>query len=291
MEKITGVLLFLLLISISASSQKISGKLKFEQGQQYEITMNVKTKISQEAMGQAIDFNIDGTATHSYKVTNATDDNNTLHHQLHRITYIFDGMGQKRAFDSDKPKDLEGQFGKPIKDLLEKKYDMVIDSTGKVLMVEPEKFDDSDTDPRMAIIMNLLKDVVSTVQPPAKNEACFFKILPDTATTVGDNWTQTGDNGSGKFTINYKISDINDSTIVVNFTEASTTVTKAEMMGMETTTNLTNKTTGTIVLDRQTGIIKQKTSTTDSNGTTEAMGGTVPVTSKIMITINVKPVK
>src|ERR1043165_1335201 len=155
-----------ILIGSSAFCQKVTGKLKFTQGQVIEITMKVKTKIAQEAMGQSIDFDVDGSVTHQYTVTNATEDNTTLHHTMKRIFYSFDGMGQKQTIDSDKPKDLQGQFGKPIKELMEKTYDMVIDPDGKVMMVVPEKIETSNTDPAMMLIMNNLKDVVSTVQPP-----------------------------------------------------------------------------------------------------------------------------
>ena len=48
----------------------------------------------------------------------------------------------------------------------------------------------------------------------------------------------------------YTISDINDSTIVVDFAANSVTVTKAEMMGTETTTTMNNKSTGKIILDK-----------------------------------------
>ena len=58
-------------------------------------------------------------------------------------------------------------------------------------------------------------------------------------------------------------------------------------MGMETITNLNNKTTGKIIVDKASNIIREKNSVTDSKGTTEAMGGTVPVTSKTIINIKV----
>src|SRR5882724_11006413 len=118
MKLLITVSIAVLMMGSSAICQKVTGKLKFVQGQVIEITLNVKTKIAQEAMGQAIDFNVDGLATHVYTVTNTTEDNSTLHHTMKRISYSFDGMGQKKTIDSDKPKDLEGQFGKPIKDML-----------------------------------------------------------------------------------------------------------------------------------------------------------------------------
>ena len=66
------------LIQVLAFSQKITGKLKFEQGQKLEIAMQLKTTISQQAMGQAIDFIVDATGVHSYIVTNSTEDNTCL---------------------------------------------------------------------------------------------------------------------------------------------------------------------------------------------------------------------
>ncbi|MEQ1678113.1 MAG: hypothetical protein ABL876_15505, partial [Chitinophagaceae bacterium] len=95
---------------------------------------------------------------------------------------------------------------------------------------------------------------------------------------------------SGKADAAYAISDINDSTIVVDFAENSVSVTKAEMMGAETTTTMNNKSTGKIIIDRITGIIREKTINTESNGNTEASFGTLPVTSKTTTVITVKPV-
>ncbi len=60
------------------------------------------------------------------------------------------------------------------------------------------------------------------------------------------------------------------------------------MMGNETVTTMNNKSTGKIILDRATGIMKQKTETTESNGNTETSFGTLPVTSKTVTTIIVK---
>lgn len=269
-------------------SQKVSNKLKFEQGQELQITMQVKSTISQQAMGQAIDFTMNANGDHAYKVTNATEDNSTLNHTIKRVTFSFDGMGQKRNFDSNEEKDLNGPFGKPVKELLEKKYDIIIDTSGKTLMALPEKIELSSGDPRMAIIMNMMKDVFTIAQPPKKGEASLFKIFPDSATGKGQPWTVSRNDENGKYDAAYSISDINDTTIVVDFATSSSTVTKAEIMGNETTTTMNNKSTGKIILDRATGVLIEKTEVTDSNGNTETSFGTLPVTAKTTTTITVK---
>ena len=283
-------LFFLFAISSVAFTQKVTGKLKFEQGQTLEVSMKVKTTISQQAMGQAIDFNVDAAGDHSFKVTNTTEDNSTLNHKVQHITFAFDGMGQKRTFDSNIEKDMNGQFGKPIKDMLDKKYDIIIDPAGNVMMAMPEKVVLSEMDSRMAIITTMLKDVLDLVQPPQKGKPSFFKVLPEGEGGKGDAWTTSYQASGGKVETGYTISDINDSTIVVDFAEKSVTVSKAEMMGSETTTTMNNKSTGKIILDRVTGIMREKTINTEANGNTEASFGTLPVTSKTTTVITVKPV-
>ena len=178
MKKIVCILSSFLVITVTYC-QKISGKLKFDQGQDIQVVMETKTTVAQEANGQVIDFNVNGSVTHSYIVTNSTDDNTTLNHKMRRITFVFDGMGQKKNFDSDNPKDMNGQFGKPIKEALDKSYSMVIDPSGKVMMAIPEKFDASTDDERLMMIANMLKDVLGSVQPPKKGEASLFKVFPE----------------------------------------------------------------------------------------------------------------
>jgi len=290
MKKITACLSFLLFISFVAFTQKVTGRLKFEQGQTFEISLKLKTTIAQQAMGQAIDFNVDATGDHSYKITNTTEDNTTLNHKVQHITFAFDGMGQKVKFDSNVEKDMNGTFGKPVKDILDKKYDIIIDPAGKVMMAMPEKIVLTEIDSRMAIITTMLKDVFDLVQPPQKGKPSFFKILPDGEGGKGDTWTTSYLENGGKVEAGYTIAEINDTTIIVDFAENSTTVTKAEMMGSETTTKMTNKSTGKIILDRATGIMREKTINTESNGNTESPFGTLPVTSKTTTVISVKPV-
>ncbi len=278
------------LLSLGAAGQKVTGRLHFEQGQALEIRLKVNTTIAQQAMGQAIDFTVDAAGQHTYKVTNTTEDNSTLNHQVNHVSFAFDGMGQKRSFDSDKEADMKGMFGKPMKELLEKKYDIIIDPGGKTLMALPEKIELTAGDSRMAIITNMLQDIFDLVQPPAKGSSSFFKVLPDSATGKGEPWTESYTNARGKFDAAYSISDITDSTIVVDFAASSVTVTKAEMMGNETTTTMNSKSTGKIIVDRVTGILREKTFSTESNGNTESSFGTLPVTSKSSTTITVSSV-
>ena len=122
MKKHLPFLVFILLFSKSFWGQSTSGNLHFEQGKILNIQMEIKSSVAQQAGGQAIDFNIDGLALHSFKVTNATNDNTTFQHKANKIGFTFDGMGQKRSFDSDNEKDMEGPFSEPVKNILSKTF-------------------------------------------------------------------------------------------------------------------------------------------------------------------------
>ena len=289
LQRIILYLSFLLFINPNIYGQKVSGILKFEQGKTLSIHMEIKTSVAQQAMGNAIEFTADGSAIHSYKVINATTDNTTLHHAANKIAFTFEGMGQKRSFDSGNETDMTGQFGEPVKNILSKKFDLIVDANGKVLTIRPEKIDTIKADERLAIVLNMLKDITDIVYPPQKGEASFFKVLPINETAKGESWTDSLQNETGKFKTISTLSAITDSTIVVDFTGNATTISKAMMMGRETTTNMNSTSTGKIILDKTTGIVKEKIINTESNGNTEAMGGTVPVTGKTTIIIRVKP--
>lgn len=276
--------LFMFLVQVSLVfplwSQPVNGRLLFSQGQVLQVSQQVKNTITQQAMGNAIDFTVSGQIHHRYTVTNSTEDNTTLHHDVKRIGFNVEGMGPKRGFDSDNPKDLEGMFGPRVKELMGKTYDMILDPMGKVLLVKPEKMELSAGDERLMMVFNLLRDVTSAVFPPAKNEASFFRVLPDTAIGLKGSWTESGMTPDGRFSSTFTLSAITDTTILIDLTGTSTTVTRTDMMGMQITTRLNNTYTGTMVLDRKTGLLREKKVSTHSTGTTDGMGGATPVTTQ-----------
>jgi hypothetical protein len=281
------ILAISLLATAAVYSQQAPAKLTFGTGQVLAITMEVKTSISQQFAGQSIDLKVDASAWHNYNVINSTPDSSRLHHEVKRATFNFEGLGQKVPFDSDNQKDIDGPFGKPVKEAMSKTYDMVIDPTGKVLMTQPEKIELAEMDERVKIVAAMLKDVFDVVYPPQKGGSSFFKILPEKAAGKGTTWTDTYENESGKFSNEYSLREFTDSTIVIDMKGMSTTMSKVQIMGMEMTTSLSNTTTGIIILDKATGIVREKTMTTESNGTNEGMGGSTPITSKTTIVTKV----
>ncbi len=271
------------------TGQTVTPKIRFAKGQVLSVRLEIKASVTQQAAGQAIDFTATANALHGYKVINQTKDNSTLHHETKKIAFNFEGMGQKRSFDSDNKKDLEDPFNEPVKKMLHTNFDMTLDGNGTVVMVKSEKKEAAMPDDRLAIIFNMLNDITDAVYPPKKGSASFFKIFPDKPVTKGESWLESEQNETGKYNTEYTLSEVLDSTIVVDFKGTSTTTTKNTIMGREAITTLNSTNTGKIILDGVSGLIREKNITIESNGSTEAMGGTVPVTSKTTILVKVNP--
>ena len=287
--KKNALFVFVLFIAGNLYSQIVNKKPVFQQSQMMQVTMETKSTISQQAGGQSIDFNVNGSAVHSYKVTNTNSDNSTLHHEAKRIKFDFDGMGQSKSFDSDIQKDMDGPLGKPIQETLKKTFDMIVDSTGKVLLVKPEKFAAEEMEGPMKLMANMLKDVLSVVEPPAMGTNSIFKILPDHSVNKGDTWSETVETAEGKINNNYTLSDVTDSTLIVDITGTSVTNSKLEIMaGMEIAFLLNNKSSGKIIIDRKTNFPKERVLNTESNGTMQGLGGETPIISKSTITTKIE---
>ena len=168
-------------------------------------------------------------------------------------------MGQKRSFDSDNKQDLDGPFGEPVKNMLNSSFDMTVDANGTVVMVRSEKKEATNPDDRLAIIFNMLKDITDAVYPPKKGNASFFKVFPNRPVSQGESWVESGQDESGKYTTEYTLSEILDSTIVVDFKGTSTTTTKSTMMGREAVTTLNSTSTGKIIIEGVNGLVREKT--------------------------------
>lgn len=287
MQKFLFFFFLPVVLPVSLLAQKVSGHPRFSQGNTITITTEIKNTVAQQAGGQAIDFSTQGGVLHTYTVTNTTEENTTLHHRLQRLHFGFEGMGQESSFDSDDKKALQSAFGKLFLEMQAKQYDMIIDVPGTTLLTIPQKIELGKQDDRLVIITNMLKDLTNVIYPPQKGAGSFFKVLPAYEVGIGDSWVDTTITDSEKAITVSTLTAITDSTLIVSFKTNSTVLLEWEMMGTSAKTNLNNTTTGTTVVDKATGLIRERTSTTESNGNTEAMGAVLPLTGKTTITTRV----
>jgi len=288
MKKFSLLTITLVILTAPGFSQKVSGKLNFKKGQQIEIVTDTKSLVTQEAMGQTVEFKIDGSITHVYQVADANAKQATLGHKTKHIGLNMDGMGQTQSFDSDKKEDLDGQMGGPVKEILNKSYEMTIDQSGKVISVKEDTTQTKKQGDEADMVGNILSKLGSALDAPVAGEASFFKILPGKELKKGDTWLDSTEAPGGKEFIHFTLSDITPTEILLDYTSTSNSDIKSDMMGMEATTHMVNNSKGKITIDRASGILKNKTAETESNGTVDIMGQSIPIKTKTNLTINVK---
>lgn len=283
-----GSLLIALFYAGSLTAQKINSRIRMQQGAVYEVHTEVKNLLAQQVNGMSFDFNLDGSSVSQYAVTNSTDENISLRHRLQRIHFLFDGMGSKQSFDSDKPKDLEREFARPLRDMLSKSYDMIMDSLGKTLLVLSPSAAPSQGDDQYRLISSMLGNLGDMANPPKKGEPTVFMAWPGGEMAVGESWTISSNAANDKYSTVYILREITDSTYRVEFSGTGTRRVENEMRGTPFVINLKTVTQGEMIVDRDTGIIREKSSTIESSGSSELMGSSTPVTGKTTMQMKVR---
>lgn len=275
-------LIILQFLTDSLSGQPSVGKLNLKKGQEIIVQLGVVNNRFQTAGAQVINFKLTGSAVHKYVVTDITPNHIKLHHELQSIKFDFDGMGQKKGFDSNIEEDLKGTFGPYIKDLMARKYDFEVDSFGRAMLVPAFNTPSPKPDDKLVIITDMLKPLMELTEPPQLGTG-FFAVIQGSPISQGLKWSEGIVSKTEKSNTTYIITSMTDTTILVNLNITGTCNSASEMMGHITKTSENKAGTGKVIYDRKTGLIKEKTVTIDSNGATEAMGGTVPINGKLSI--------
>lgn len=278
-------------LSVSAPAQKVSNKLSFPKGQKLEITTETKKTSNTELMGQSMEGNVTSTMIEVFDIEDANANGATIEHKIKHLTFTANGMGQSQSFDSEKEEDRKGEIGKVLEKSLKNKYTMTVDATGNITNVKadddnPNGTKSTDNDDMAGLLsMQLGMNLVL----PKVGDASIFKILPNREVTKGDTWTDSSSADGQKITTVYKVNNITDDQIVLDYTQDITVNSTQQIMGTDASIKSNDKVVGQITLDKKTGLLKQKTATMDTKATMEAQGMSIPSTGKTTVTITVKP--
>jgi hypothetical protein len=272
-------------ITIACTAQTSTGKLLLTKGQKIQVDNNIKSLISQEMMGQAVEITIDASMVHQLEVKDKKPSSYLLSSTLTRLTTNGSAMGQEMKFDSDKKEDLESETGKAMKNQLNVTKEVEVDDNA-VVIVGVKK--DTGT-----VAGGQLMDIVNNVTGGANDESngasAAFNVMP-AGKKVGDSWSDSSITEEIKTYRNYTIKGItgNDATVVLSGKQI--TKKKVEQQGMEINVNMEGVLSGEGIVDMTTGLVKQRTTVLDGTGSAEIMGQTMPVTTKITTTTTVKTI-
>lgn len=264
-------LVVVLAIALPGLSQKINNTLAFEKGKKLEMTVTVNSNVT--SMGNT---KMDAVIERIFDIEDVVNGNAVVEHKVKRIQFSMESMMGAESFDSENENDRKGEIGKAMEKTLKNKYTMTLDATGKVIDV---KMDDDNKkaakDPNQDMMAGLLSQIGEGLEQPATGDASDFKILPDRELIKGDVWTDSIQDRKTTYTIE----NITENDITIIFKEEKKIQKKQEMMGREMTINTVENTKGTITLDGKSRLLKEKNAITDSSGTIDVMGQSLPVSS------------
>ena len=276
-------------LSVTGFAQKVNGKLSFPKGQKLELTTETKKTATTELMGQTMESTVNSSVTEVFNIEDANANGATIAHNVKRIVFTANGMGNSQSFDSEKEADRKGEMGKIMEKALKNNYKITVDPYGAITAVTPG---DSAKDSKDAEA-EAMTELVSTqlglkLGTPKQGEVSVFKILPNKEIGQGDTWTDSSSANGQKRTTVYKVNSITANEILLDYTEDININTTQQIMGTEANIQSDDKVVGQITLDKNTGLLKQKTATIDTKATMEAQGMSIPSTGKTTVTTTLK---
>jgi hypothetical protein len=279
-----------LTLATAGFAQKVNNRLTFQKGQKLEVLVETNKNSSIEIMGQTMETKVTSAITEVLDVEDAGKEGATIEHKIKQVKFNLTNPMQSQSFDSEKDADRNGEIGKMLEKSIKNKYTMTVDPTGKITSVKVDDDNPNDKSKDMADMADLLSAQLGlNMGVPTVGDASSFKILPDNQVGVGDTWTDSSSSEGQTKKTTYTVKSITDGEVLLDFTELLNVNTTQQIMGTEATIKTNDKTAGTIILDRATGLLKQKKAIMEEEGTMEAQGQSIPMKGKTEITVTVKP--
>jgi len=276
------LLIACMMTGLAGFSQTVNNKLNFQKGQKLEMLLDIKTT-STTSMGESV---ISASFNRIFDVEDVVNGNATIEHKVKRIQFNVESPMGDQKFDSENAKDLQGSAGKSFEKTLKEKYTMTLDPVGTVVTVKSDEAQPADQGKSNGDDMTsvFISQLGAGMHTPEAGEKSIFSILPPRELSKGEGWTDTSNNMKQAFVV----SDITENDIVIAYNSEADVKKTQKIMGMDILVNTKDLATGKITLDRKTGLLKEKTTVTNSDGTMEVMGQSIPVTTKITTNIIVK---
>ncbi len=261
--------LFAVLAALTLQAQTVTQNIRLSKGQKLESVVNTTMSMSQEMMGQQVEFNSTSALTTVTEVKDVTPQAFLLSNLIKRIVTNTSVMGQEMKFDSDKQEDMDGQMGAEMKGKINVPQNFSVNKQGKITDVKDTATAGASESMMSGLIGSTM--VKGTVFP-------LLSPFPTKAVKAGDSWTDsTGTPETMKMVNTYTLKQItgNEATLEIVGQMAKTGV--VEQQGMQIPMNLTGTITGISVYDISQGTLKKNQTAMKINGTMELMGQSIPL--------------
>lgn len=240
-------------------------------GQEIEVST---TSSSQSELSMGMTMNNNTATTSKLVVVDEDQESYTLTSTLTKMKLSMEGMGQNAEYDSEKSEDKDSEIGKAMSDKINKATTYHLNKvTGKITV---DKGKESDENSGGMMGMGMGSDASSGTGD------AFLIITSDK--NVGDSWSESVSSNGLTTKKNYKILSIQNDIANVELKGTITGTTEQEMQGNSIKMKTDAKLDGKITSNIKTGLVYMIKMDADINGTVEAMGQEMPVTSKTTTT-------
>ncbi len=283
MKKINSTLvtLFIAVVSFAqpgTTNNNAINKLKLTSGQKIDVESTTHIEAS---FGMGMELNSNSTAVNSLQVKNITDKNSTVSNTLTKFKVDMNMMGQPNNYDSENKQGNNSDMAKIFDERLNKTVDVDIDNnTG--LAVEQKKIVKAKDTEGANPAEDLLKMFSNTSDDAMVSGA--FEIIPG-GKSIGDKWSDTTVAKDMKIIRTYTFKSITGNEAVIQLDVVIKAVNMLNFQEMEFEIKSDTKTTGEIITDISTGLVKKRTSNSDITGSLQMMGQDMPISAKSNSTI------
>ncbi|HMK04660.1 MAG TPA: DUF6263 family protein [Ferruginibacter sp.] len=256
---------------IFSQTVKPSGRIILTKGQK----ITVQSNISLEASLTGMDLTSTSATENALEVKQSDDKYSTVSNTITKLKVDMNMMGQATSYDSEKKEVPGTDIEKAFAEKLNKPVNIIIDNTGTPeAEKQKEKKDEAGDAAPVDGMLNMFAD-----NSDAAVVSGAFELIPQDK-KIGDSWTDSTISKEIKTVRTYTLSSITGSEALIQLAAVTNAVNKIELQGMEIEFKSETKTTGEIITDILTGLVKKKTTQANITGSFQLMGQEMPMSAK-----------
>jgi Family of unknown function (DUF6263) len=275
--------LFLAALVIAGNFTQAQTKIKLDKGQKFETNTVTAMSMNMEQMGQAIEISSNINSTNQMEVKTVSKDSSVIASTLSKMKLTGSAMGQDMNYDSENPADKDSEIGKTLSKSIGQTTEVTVNESGKIINVKKPVIAGSESDG----MMDMLSGGAGTDGADTGLKGIFANFNTSKVKT-GDTWMDSSIAGKNKIVNTYLIKEIKGDEMSVNIISTESKSFTKEQQGMEVLISMEIKSTGDLIYEKSTGMLKQSNAVAEATGNAEVMGMTIPMTTKTTTAVTVK---
>ncbi|MEO5944526.1 MAG: DUF6263 family protein [Ferruginibacter sp.] len=260
----------LFILAVFTCLQSSAQSVEFKKGQQIIIT----TTASQSTDVMGMSMKNTSISISKVIVKDVSDKNYTLENTLTKLMMDSENPMQPIKFDSDKEQDRSSEVGKAIGSSLDKPEIFFVNKKTSQVSDDNKNQADTATSDEKNDLMSMMGGM-NVGEASATVSSTYF-LIPS-GKKIGDSWVDSSTIEQIKSVNKYTIESVEKNIVTIGVNGTVNGKTKMDMQGNQFDIDMSTNSTGKIVLDKSTSLVKSRTIDATINSTIQAMGQSLPI--------------